>query len=57
MQWTPYGMGRRAGALPELAERSGVTLVAATGLHQAAHYSGPPENRTATGSPGCSSAS
>ncbi|QHC22305.1 phosphotriesterase family protein [Streptomyces sp. GS7] len=38
IQWTPYGMGRFAGELPRLARESGVTLVAATGLHQAAHY-------------------
>ncbi|GGU76348.1 phosphotriesterase [Streptomyces albospinus] len=38
IQWTPYGMGRFAGELPRLSRESGVTLVAATGLHQAAHY-------------------
>ncbi|OKH98570.1 phosphotriesterase [Streptomyces sp. CB02923] len=38
VQWTPYGMGRRAGELPRLAEESGVRIVAATGLHQAVHY-------------------
>ncbi|MEU7156380.1 phosphotriesterase [Streptomyces chrestomyceticus] len=38
IQWTPYGMGRRAGELPRLAEESGVRIVAATGLHQAVHY-------------------
>ncbi|WP_052229804.1 phosphotriesterase [Streptomyces sp. CT34] len=38
IQWTPYGMGRFAGELPRLARESGVTIVAATGLHQAAHY-------------------
>ncbi|KUJ68159.1 phosphotriesterase [Streptomyces albus subsp. albus] len=38
-QWTPYGMGRRAGELPALSRATGVHLVAATGLHQAAHYS------------------
>jgi phosphotriesterase-related protein len=31
-------MGRRAGALAGPAEKSGVNVVAATGLHQAAHY-------------------
>ncbi|WP_369381420.1 phosphotriesterase [Streptomyces sp. cg36] len=41
VQWTPYGMGRRADLLPGLSRRSGVQVVAATGLHQAAHY--PPE--------------
>ncbi|KIZ17057.1 phosphotriesterase family protein [Streptomyces natalensis] len=41
VQWTPYGMGRGAAELPRLARESGVTIVAATGLHQAVHY--PPE--------------
>ncbi|MFF8788089.1 phosphotriesterase [Streptomyces sp. NPDC015125] len=41
IQWTPYGMGRGADELPRLARESGVHIVAATGLHQAAHY--PPE--------------
>ncbi|MGW2654559.1 phosphotriesterase family protein [Streptomyces sp. NPDC001478] len=38
VQWTPYGMGRRAGLLAELSRRSGTHVVAATGLHQAVHY-------------------
>ncbi|SED25662.1 phosphotriesterase-related protein [Streptomyces sp. 2224.1] len=38
IQWTPYGMGRGARELPRLARESGVHIVAATGLHQAAHY-------------------
>ncbi|MEU7426220.1 phosphotriesterase [Streptomyces sp. NPDC040750] len=38
VQWTPYGMGRRAAELPGLARSTGVRLVCATGLHQAAHY-------------------
>lgn len=38
VQWTPYGMGRRAAELPGLARTSGVRIVAATGLHQAVHY-------------------
>ncbi|MFE6689443.1 phosphotriesterase [Streptomyces sp. NPDC057743] len=38
VQWTPYGMGRHAAELPRLARESGVTIVAATGLHQEAHY-------------------
>ncbi|MEU9390156.1 phosphotriesterase [Streptomyces sp. NPDC048324] len=38
VQWTPYGMGRRAADLPELSRSSGVHVVCATGLHQAAHY-------------------
>ncbi|HLL37571.1 MAG TPA: phosphotriesterase [Streptomyces sp.] len=37
-QWTPYGMGRRAAELPGLSRETGVRVVAATGLHQAAHY-------------------
>ncbi|MGW2459831.1 phosphotriesterase family protein [Streptomyces sp. NPDC001761] len=37
-QWTPHGMGRRAGDLPELSRATGVRIVCATGLHQAAHY-------------------
>ncbi|MDH6145022.1 putative metal-dependent phosphotriesterase family hydrolase [Kitasatospora sp. GP30] len=43
VQWTPYGMGRRAAELPRLARTSGVHLVAATGLHRAAHYERLPE--------------
>lgn len=38
VQWTPYGMGRGSGALIELARRTRVRIVAATGVHQAAHY-------------------
>ncbi|MET9293445.1 phosphotriesterase [Streptomyces sp. NPDC003077] len=38
IQWTPYGMGRGAGELARLSLRSGVRIVAATGLHQAVHY-------------------
>ncbi|MFG2501000.1 phosphotriesterase [Streptomyces sp. NPDC048441] len=38
IQWTPHGMGRHAGELPELSRTTGVRIVAATGLHQAAHY-------------------
>ncbi|MEU2083226.1 phosphotriesterase [Streptomyces albus] len=38
VQWTPYGMGRHMGALAELSRRTGVHVVAATGLHQAVHY-------------------
>ncbi|MFJ2007142.1 phosphotriesterase family protein [Streptomyces chartreusis] len=38
VQWTPYGMGRRAADLPPLSRAAGVQLVCATGLHQAAHY-------------------
>jgi 5-phospho-D-xylono-1,4-lactonase len=38
VQWTPWGMGARTAELPGLSRRSGVHLVAATGLHQARHY-------------------
>ncbi|MFJ4521752.1 phosphotriesterase [Streptomyces sp. NPDC088810] len=38
VQWTPYGMGRRAADLPALSRTTGVGIVCATGLHQAAHY-------------------
>ncbi|MFD4523640.1 phosphotriesterase [Streptomyces sp. NPDC058470] len=38
VQWTPYGMGRRAADLPLIARDTGVQVIAATGLHQAAHY-------------------
>lgn len=38
VQWTPYGLGRRAADLPPLSRETGVHLVAATGLHQAVHY-------------------
>ncbi|WP_369240978.1 phosphotriesterase [Streptomyces sp. R21] len=38
VQWTPYGMGRRAADLPLLARDTGVHVIAATGLHQAVHY-------------------
>ncbi|MES5820300.1 phosphotriesterase [Streptomyces sp. RG80] len=38
VQWTPYGLGRRAADLPALSRESGVLVVAATGLHQAVHY-------------------
>ncbi|MDV9176866.1 phosphotriesterase [Streptomyces sp. W16] len=39
VQWTPYGMGRRVADLPSLSRATGVHVVCATGLHQAAHYS------------------
>ncbi|PWI20322.1 phosphotriesterase [Streptomyces sp. Act143] len=38
VQWTPYGLGRRAADLPPLSRDTGVAVVAATGLHQAVHY-------------------
>ncbi|MFF1790249.1 phosphotriesterase [Kitasatospora sp. NPDC058243] len=37
VQWTPYGMGRGADSLARLSRVTGVHVVAATGLHQAAH--------------------
>ncbi|MDG9705474.1 phosphotriesterase [Streptomyces sp. DH37] len=37
-RWTPYGTGRRGAALAALSRATGVHLVAATGLHRAAHY-------------------
>lgn len=38
VQWTPYGLGRRAADLPALSREAGVHVVAATGLHQDVHY-------------------
>lgn len=38
VQWTPPGMGRRASLLARIAERADIHLIAATGLHQARHY-------------------
>ena len=38
VQWTPFGLGGRPEALVELARATGVNVVAATGLHQTAHY-------------------
>lgn len=38
-QWTPMGLGRRAEELPALSQATGVHIIAATGLHQAVHYS------------------
>ncbi len=38
VQWTPHGMNQRLEALAELSRRTGVDVVAATGLHQAQHY-------------------
>ncbi|MGW3814087.1 phosphotriesterase family protein [Streptomyces sp. NPDC005046] len=38
IQWTPYGLGRRAADLPLISRDAEVHVVAATGLHQAAHY-------------------
>ena len=38
VQWTPYGLGRGSARLAEVSRAAGVHVVAATGLHQAAHY-------------------
>ena len=38
VQWTPYGLGRRAELLPGISTSTGVSLVAATGLHRREHY-------------------
>ncbi|MFJ9604923.1 phosphotriesterase [Kitasatospora sp. NPDC101176] len=38
VQWTPHGMGRGADSLAGLSRSTGVQVVAATGMHQAAHY-------------------
>ncbi|MET7859902.1 phosphotriesterase [Streptomyces sp. NPDC005318] len=38
VQWTPFGMGRGAGTLASLTRSTDTHVVAATGLHQAAHY-------------------
>ncbi|MCO6007211.1 hypothetical protein NE236_19710 [Actinoallomurus purpureus] len=38
VQWTPYGLGRRADALAKVARAGDVHVIAATGLHQAVHY-------------------
>nr|WP_231135034.1 hypothetical protein [Motilibacter deserti] len=38
VQWTPAGLGRGADHLRSLSTASGVHVVAATGLHRAAHY-------------------
>ncbi|WP_406166178.1 phosphotriesterase [Streptomyces canus] len=38
VQWTPYGLRRRADELPTLSRETSVRIVTATGLHQAVHY-------------------
>ena len=38
VQWTPFGLGRRADQLAAVSRTADVTVVAATGLYQAAHY-------------------
>lgn len=37
-QWTPFGLGRMAAELPGVSRAAGAHVIAATGLHQAAHY-------------------
>ncbi|MCP2169858.1 phosphotriesterase family protein [Goodfellowiella coeruleoviolacea] len=41
VQWSPFGLGRHPEALAEVSRSADVHVIAATGLHQAAHY--PPE--------------
>jgi phosphotriesterase-related protein len=50
VQWTPHGMGRRAADLPALSRTTGVHVVCATGLHQAAHYGSESLDRLRRGS-------
>ncbi|MEU4196466.1 hypothetical protein AB0E69_31485 [Kribbella sp. NPDC026611] len=38
VQWTPHRLNRRADLLPGISKRTGVALVAATGLHRREHY-------------------
>ena len=38
VQWTPMGLGRRLDELPGLSRTTGITIIAATGLHRAEHY-------------------
>jgi phosphotriesterase-related protein len=38
VQWTPHGLNRRAEVLPGISTRTGVSIVAATGLHRLEHY-------------------
>jgi phosphotriesterase-related protein len=38
VQWTPHGLGRRAELLPGISISTGVSLIAATGLHRREHY-------------------
>jgi phosphotriesterase-related protein len=37
-QWTPFGLGRRVTDLAGVSRATGVHVIAATGLHQAAYY-------------------
>ena len=36
--WTPHGLNRRADLLPAISTTTGVSLIAATGLHRREHY-------------------
>ncbi|MGE2818145.1 phosphotriesterase [Mycobacterium heidelbergense] len=38
VQWTPPGMGRHGEWLPTIAQQARIHIIAATGLHQARHY-------------------
>jgi 5-phospho-D-xylono-1,4-lactonase len=38
VQWTPHGLNRQAGLLPGISTSTGVSIVAATGLHRREHY-------------------
>ncbi|MFI5691297.1 phosphotriesterase [Kribbella sp. NPDC051586] len=38
VQWTPYGLNRRADLLPGISTSTGVSILAATGLHRREHY-------------------
>lgn len=38
VQWTPHGLNRRADLLPGISTSTGVSIVAATGLHRREHY-------------------
>jgi 5-phospho-D-xylono-1,4-lactonase len=38
VQWTPFGLGRGVESLAEVSRAGGVNVIAATGVHQAAHY-------------------
>ncbi|RZT14553.1 phosphotriesterase-related protein [Kribbella sp. VKM Ac-2569] len=38
VQWTPHGLNRQASLLPGISTSTGVSIVAATGLHRREHY-------------------
>lgn len=38
VQWTPHGLNRRAALLPGISTSTGVSIIAATGLHRQEHY-------------------